>query len=69
MRGSPCGVVAEILSCKIVISKFKLWLCYYIHFQTNTLGKVYYTLSMNINEYVTVLINMLDIIVTGVKIY
>ena len=25
--------------CDIVVNKFKLWLCYYIHFWTNTLWK------------------------------
>ena len=31
--------VANVLDCNIVVSKFKLLLCYYVHFQTNTLGK------------------------------
>ena len=33
------GVVAKILDCDIVLSKFKLRLRYYIFFQTNTLAK------------------------------
>ncbi len=28
-----------VLDCDIVVSKFKLQSCYYIHFQTNSLGK------------------------------
>ena len=37
--GGPCGVVAYVLDCDIIISKFKLQSCYYIHFQTNILWK------------------------------
>ena len=37
--GAPCGIVANELDCDIVVSKIKLQLCYYIHFQTNSLGK------------------------------
>ena len=33
--GCPCG----IMDCGIVVSEFKLQLCYYSHFWTNTLGK------------------------------
>ena len=32
------GVVANVLDCYIVVSEFKLKLCYYIYFQSNTLG-------------------------------
>ena len=35
-RGSPYGIVANMLDCGL---KFKLLLHYYVHFQTNTLGK------------------------------
>ena len=38
-RGAPHGVVANVLDCDIVVSKFEFHLCYYIHFWTNTLGK------------------------------
>ena len=31
--------VANVLDCNIIESRFKLQLCYHIHFQTNTLGK------------------------------
>ena len=31
--------MSNILDCDIVVSKFKLQLPYYDHFQTNTLGK------------------------------
>ena len=33
------GVVANVLHCDIVVSEFKLQLCYYIHFWINHLGK------------------------------
>ena len=33
------GVVANVLNCDIIVNKFKLQSCYYIHFQTNTLRK------------------------------
>ena len=32
---SPYGVVTNTLDYKKVVNKFKLQLCYYIHFQTN----------------------------------
>ena len=35
--GSLCCVVVNMLECIIVESKFKIQLCYYVHFQTNTL--------------------------------
>ena len=37
--GSSRGIVANMLNCNIVLSEFELQLCYYIHFQTNTLRK------------------------------
>ena len=37
--GCPCGVVANMLGCNIVVSEFKHQLCYYVHFWTNILGK------------------------------
>ena len=37
--GVSCGVMVKVLDCRIVVCKFELQLCYYIHFQTNTLGK------------------------------
>ena len=36
---SPQGVQADMVDGNIVVSMFKLQSCYYIHFQTNTLGK------------------------------
>ena len=36
---SPYGIMAKVLDCSLEISEFKLQLCYYIHFLTNTLGK------------------------------
>ena len=32
-----CGVVANMLDYNNLVSKFKLYLYYYIHYQTNTL--------------------------------
>ena len=32
-------LVANMLDSDIVVSKFKLWSCYYVHFRTNTLEK------------------------------
>ena len=42
----PCGVVANVLDCNIVVSKFELQSCYYIHLWTNTLEK-------DINSFIT----------------
>ena len=39
----------------IVVSKFKLKLCYYFHFQTNILGKDMNTPSYELNSTTTVL--------------
>ena len=36
----PRDVVANKLDCDHVVSEFELWSCSYVHFQTNTLGKV-----------------------------
>ena len=35
----PHGVIVKVLDCGIVVSEFELQLHYYVHFQTNTLGK------------------------------
>ena len=37
--GCPRGVMVKALDCGIVVSKFELQSCYYIHFRTNTLEK------------------------------
>ena len=37
--GSPCGVIAKVLDSDLKISEFELQSDYYLHFQTNTLGK------------------------------
>ena len=42
----PCGIVANVLDCDIVVSEFKFHLCYYIHFWTNTLRKRYKPLAV-----------------------
>ena len=36
---APCGVMVKAMDCRIVVSEFELQSCYYVHFQTNTLGK------------------------------
>ena len=33
------GVMVKVMDCGIVVSEFKLQSRYYVHFQTNTLGK------------------------------
>ena len=55
--GSPHSIVNNMLDCDIVVSKFKLQLCQYIHFQTNTLGKgmnLSYPSSYELNSATTV---------------
>ena len=37
--GDPCGKVANVLNCNIIVNEFKLYLHYYIHFWTNAPGK------------------------------
>ena len=39
-RGKSHDVVAKELNCKIVESEFKLHSCYYVRFQTNSIGEV-----------------------------
>ena len=39
LHGSPYGVVANVLDCNYVVSEFKLQVHYYVHFQSNILGK------------------------------
>ena len=38
-RGCSRGVMVKALECGIVVSEFELQSCYYVNFQTNTLGK------------------------------
>ena len=38
-RGCPRGVMLKAMDCGIVVSEFVLQSRYYVHFQTNTLGK------------------------------
>ena len=33
------GVMAKVMDCGIIVRDFKLQSCYYVHLQTNTLGK------------------------------
>ena len=40
LKHSLGGTVANKLYCDVVVAEYKLHLCYFIHFQTNTLGKV-----------------------------
>ena len=37
--GSPRGLVANVLDDNIVVSEFEVQSYYYVHVQTNTLGK------------------------------
>ena len=37
--GCPRGVMVNAMDCGIVVNKFVLQSCYYVHFQVNTLGK------------------------------
>ena len=39
MRGCSHGVMVKAMDSGIVVSEFVLQLLYYVHFQTNTLGK------------------------------
>ena len=39
IQGGPWGIMANVMDCGLKISEFELQLCYYIHFQSNTLGK------------------------------
>ena len=38
-KRSHCGVMVKGLDCEIVVCEFEIQLRYYLHFQTNTLGK------------------------------
>ena len=40
MVGNFHGIKANMVECKFVLSKLELQLCYSIHFQTNTIGKI-----------------------------
>ena len=37
--GSPCDVMAEVWDCSLKVSELEIQLCYYVYFQTDTLGK------------------------------
>ena len=39
LRRCPRGVMVKMMDCEIVVSELELQLHYYVHFQTNTLGK------------------------------
>ena len=39
MGGGLHGVMVKAMDCGIVVSELKLQSCYYVPFQTNTLGK------------------------------
>ena len=40
------NAMAKVLNCSLKVSEFELQLCYYVHFQNNTLGKEdYYFMS------------------------
>ena len=38
-KGCPFGVMVKAMDCGIGVSEFELQSCYYVHFQTNILGK------------------------------
>ena len=38
-RGVSLGVMVKAMGCGIVVRKFVLQSCYYVHFRVNTLGK------------------------------
>ena len=38
-RKCPLGVIVKAMDSRIIVSEFELQLRYYIHFQTNTIGK------------------------------
>ena len=40
LRGSSHGVMAKVFDCGLKVNKFECQSCYYVHFQSNTLGKV-----------------------------
>ena len=42
-RECPHGVMVKALNCGVIVSEFKLQLCYYIYFWSNTLGKGMWT--------------------------
>ena len=49
----------KMLDCSIEVSKFELQSCYYVYFQTNTLGERYeltYPPSYGINSFTAVLL-------------
>ena len=45
---SPCSVVANVPYCNVIVSKFKLQFCYYVHVQINTLTPLCYGLASTI---------------------
>ena len=56
---SPHSLMANVLDCDIIVSKFKLQLSYYIHFQTNALWERYepfYSPSCELNITTIVLL-------------
>ena len=53
--GSPCGVMANVLDCEIVVSGFELQSYHYVHFQTSTIRKGTNTLittkNLSVSKY------------------
>ena len=59
LRASPCGILVNMLDYNITVSEFELQSCYYVHFQTNTIGKGIqspYPSSYGLNSTTTVLL-------------
>ena len=48
MRDSLSGIADNVLDSKIVVNKIESQLHYYIHFQSNTLGKGMNPLSLQL---------------------
>ena len=49
-------VIVKVLDCRIIVSEFKLQSYYYIHFQTNTLGKGMNPLILPAMGYIVLLL-------------
>ena len=55
-KENPSGVMANGLDNDIVVSEFELQSRFYIHFQTNTLGKGMNSLILSVSGYIVPLL-------------
>ena len=39
IRAVGCVTIVKAMDCRIIVIKFELQPCYYVHFRANTLGK------------------------------